>query len=411
MDWSPKQASFIAHSTAFLNLADGAVRSGKTHAALARLAEYCLKGPPGDLGVFGKTERTVRRNVVYPLQDLLPGATKHVQGSGELYIFGRRCHVIGANDARSEEKVRGLTLAGGYFNELTLYPKEVFDQAIARSLSIEGAKWFGDMNPDSPYHWAMTDYLSAGHPKTYLKRWRFRLPDNPVLPPENVEMLKALYGPGTLFYRRNIDGEWVMAEGAIYDQLDIRPGGAHVVREIPGRFERVVVGIDYGTSNPTVFLAAGKVGRVWTVFSEYRYDSSASEGKQRTDEQHSTAYRNWLAGLDVVPSSVEIDPSAASFKAQLRKDNVRKLRDADHAVLDGIRVVSTALTSGTLKIHESCEGLLREMSTYAWDAKAQERGEDKPLKTADHGPDALRYLAMRALGRPALTLVSRPAGL
>ena len=391
-------------------MCDGAVRSGKTHAALARLAEYCLTGPPGDLGVFGKTERTVRRNVVYPLQELLPGATKHVQGSGELYIFGRRCHVIGANDSRSEEKVRGLTLAGGYFNELTLYPKEVFDQAIARSLSIEGAKWFGDMNPDSPYHWAMTDYLLAGHPKTYLKRWRFKLTDNPVLPPANVEMLKALYGPGTLFYRRNIDGEWVMAEGAIFDMLDLTPGGAHVVRDLPERFERVVVGVDYGTSNPTVFLAAGKTGQVWTVFSEQRYATSEG-GRQRTDEEHSREFLRWLSTLGVTPSSIEIDPSAASFKAQLRKDNVRKLRDADHAVLDGIRVVSRALTSGELKIHESCEGLLSEMSTYSWDPKAQERGEDKPLKVRDHGPDALRYLCMRALGRPPLTLVSRPAGL
>jgi len=258
MQWSPKQASYLAHSEAFINIADGAIRSGKTHAALARFSEECIKGPAGDFAVFGKTERTVRRNVVYPLQALLPGAIKHVQGSGELYIFGRRCHVIGANDARAEEKVRGLTLAGAYMNEVTLYPKDVFDQTLARTLSIEGARIFADCNPDSPYHWLNTDYLEADHPKAYLKRWRFRLPDNPVLPPANVEMLKALYGPGTLFYRRNIDGEWVMAEGAVYDQLDIRPGGAHVVTERPERnaYERVVVGVDYGTSNPTVFLAA-----------------------------------------------------------------------------------------------------------------------------------------------------------
>ena len=51
------------------------------------------------------------------------------------------------------------------------------------------------------------------------------------------------------------------------------------------------------------------------------------------------------------------------------------------------------------------------MSTYAWDSKAQERGEDKPLKVNDHGPDALRYLAMRVLNRPALRVVQRPAGL
>jgi hypothetical protein len=33
------------------------------------------------------------------------------------------------------------------------------------------------------------------------------------------------------------------------------------------------------------------------------------------------------------------------------------------------------------------------MQTYAWDAKAAQRGEEKPLKIHDHGPDAFRYFA------------------
>ena len=31
------------------------------------------------------------------------------------------------------------------------------------------------------------------------------------------------------------------------------------------------------------------------------------------------------------------------------------------------------------------------MVSYQWDDKASERGEDVPLKTMSHGPDALRY--------------------
>jgi hypothetical protein len=33
------------------------------------------------------------------------------------------------------------------------------------------------------------------------------------------------------------------------------------------------------------------------------------------------------------------------------------------------------------------------MQTYAWDSKAAQRGEEKPLKIRDHGPDAFRYFA------------------
>jgi PBSX family phage terminase large subunit len=404
---SGKQRSFVAHSDAFITVADGAVRSGKTHAAMIRLAEMCARGPAGDFAIFGKTERTVKRNVVYPLVEGLPGgAVRYVQGSGELYVFGRRCWVVGANDVRAEEKVRGMTLAGAYANEATLYPHELFQQLIDRC-SVDGAQILADCNPDSPYHWLMKDYLAAGLPKTDLKRFRFRLDDNPVLSESYKERIKRLHTG--LWYRRMVEGEWVVAEGAVYDMLDTTPGGAHVVTELPERFERVVLGVDYGTANPTVFLAAGKSATTWTVFSEARYDGR--EGRQRTDAEHSRVFREWLEGLGYTPSSIEVDPSGASFKTQLRQDGVSRIRDADHAVLDGIRTVSSGLTEGTLKIHHSCEGLLSEMSTYSWDAKAQERGEDRPLKVADHGPDALRYLAMRALGRPALRVVGKPVGL
>jgi hypothetical protein len=33
------------------------------------------------------------------------------------------------------------------------------------------------------------------------------------------------------------------------------------------------------------------------------------------------------------------------------------------------------------------------MQTYAWDTKAAQRGEEKPLKIHDHGPDAFRYFS------------------
>lgn len=411
MLWSPKQASFLAHSDAFINIADGAVRSGKTHTAYAKLAEMALSGPPGEFVVVGKTERTAKRNVILPMMRLLPGAVRYIQGSGELYVFGRLCWVVGANDERAQDKVQGLTSAGAYCNELTLYPED-FWKALVDRHSVDGAQILGDCNPDSPFHWLHKDFLTAGKPKDFLKRWRFRLDDNPVLSVTYKRNLELAHPPGTLWHKRMVLGEWAVAEGAVYDMLDVAPGGAHVVSDLPDprEYERVVVGVDYGTANDTVFLAAGKIGRVWTVFSEERYVASTA-GRQRTDEQHSRAFRDWLERLGVVPRSVEVDPSAASFRVQLKSDGVRRLRNADHAVLDGIRVVSTGLTSGTLKIHESCEGLLAEMSTYSWDPKAQEKGEDKPLKEADHGPDALRYLCMRALGRPPLSLVQKPAGL
>jgi len=113
--------------------------------------------------------------------------------------------------------------------------------------------------------------------------------------------------------------------------------------------------------------------------------------------------RDWLAsGADGAyrvngkPAPVQlkrayVDPSAVSFSAQLRRDGWVKPREAENDVLDGIRYTATLLTSGRLCIHRSCAHLIRELTGYRWDAKAQERGEDSPVKADDHGVDALRY--------------------
>ncbi len=88
---------------------------------------------------------------------------------------------------------------------------------------------------------------------------------------------------------------------------------------------------------------------------------------------------------------VIVDPSAASFRAAWQRCYQRWPEAADNAVLDGIREVASLLATERLRIHESCTETLREMSAYSWDPKAQERGEDKPVKQDDHHTDATRY--------------------
>lgn len=413
MDWSPKQASFLAHNDAFINIAEGAIRSGKTHSAMAAFAEMCLTGPPGEFAVVGKTERTVKRNVILPLKRLLPGAVRYSQGSGELYVFDRLCWVLGANDERAQDKAHGLTLAGSYCNEIPLYPESFWKMFEGRH-SVDGAKILGDGNPEGPAHWLHKDYLTAGKSRDFLKRWRFKLYDNPTLFDENgepkryVKMLLEAYPDGTLWYKRLIQGLWVIAEGAIYQQWD---EDVHVVDEMPGIPEKVIIGIDYGTSNATVFLALGLVRGVWYVFDEY-YHSGRESGRQKTDGEYSRDLIDFIKRCGYTPQLIFIDPSAASFKAQLREDGVKRLRDADNSVVDGIRDVSTALTSNRLKVLRRCEKLREEFPGYVWDPKKQEKGEDYPLKEGveDHALDATRYPCRYIFGRPTLQVVGKPVG-
>jgi len=112
--------------------------------------------------------------------------------------------------------------------------------------------------------------------------------------------------------------------------------------------------------------------------------------------------REFLSGRR--PNAIIIDPSAASFIAQLRRDGIGPIRKADNDVLAGIRTVANLLSQCRLYIHRRAQNLLREIAGYIWDDQAQKRGEDKPLKQNDHALDALRYALHTMVGRgPAIS--------
>ena len=366
-----KQIRTAVDATARLNIWDGAVRSGKTVTSIYAWLEYIARfAPAGDLLMVGKTERTLQRNVLAVIEELLPKHIEVRRSLGEGRLFGRRVYCVGANDARAEGKIRGLTL----------WPEGFFTMLLSR-LSVGGARFFGTTNPDGPYHWLKTNYLEREG--LDLARFQFTLEDNPYLDSQFVAALKSEYVG--LWYRRYILGQWVAAEGAIYDMFDEE---LHVVDNLP-EMRRYWSAIDYGTVNPTVFLLFGLgVDNCLYVCDEWRWDSQSQGRRQKTDAQYSAAFRAWLT---VRTEWNFIDPSAASFLAQLYADRVPHLAPADNSVLDGIRRVGSLLGAGRLKIHRKCAGLIKEMSGYSWDPKAQGRGEDAPLKGADHGPDALRY--------------------
>lgn len=409
-----KQRQSVELADHRLNIWDGSVRSSKTISSLIAWLLYVRSGPAGNLAMVGKTERTLKRNVIDVLVEMLgPKRCRHVQGEGELHLLGRRIYLAGANDERAQEKIRGLTLAGAYVDEASVIPESFWAMLLTR-LSVEGARLFGTTNPDSPNHWLL-QYLKRastwidhdgnlhrlhGDDRLDLARFSFRLADNPTLSPAYVEALAREFTG--LWYQRFILGLWVLAEGAIYDTFDPRPGGPHVVDRLPP-MEEWWLGVDYGTANAfvTLLFGLGVDHRIY-VAREWRWDSR-KERRQLTDAEYSRRLRDWLDGLgwpdghsaDLV-DRVYVDPSAASFITQLWSDGWVGVRGANNDVADGIRSVSSLLVGDRLKIHRSCTGLIEEKTGYVWDPKASERGEDKPLKERDHGPDAERYGVMGA---------------
>lgn len=392
-------------------LLDGAVRSGKTFSSILAFLHWIYTAPTaGGLAIIGKTRATIQRNILEEVEKLDPHLiTNWTARSDTATIMGRRVYLVGANDAGAESKIRGWTLAGAYVDEATLIPEAFFIQLRGR-LSVPGAKMMATTNPDSPSHWLKTRFIdriptatrtaeaieAEGH--TPLTDWAFHhftMDDNPSLTNEYIEAVKREFTG--LWYRRFIQGEWVSAEGAVYDMWDpakhITPWGS-----LPPMVDCYAVGIDYGTQNPTaaLILAHGEDGHLYLT-DEWRLDSTNRGHGTWSDKQQSEAFLTWLRetphapGMDIMPRRIIVDPAAASFKVQLQQDGAWGITDADNDVLYGIRLMANGLASGWLHISDRCQSLIREIPGYSWDSKAQLKGHDKPIKTADHSLDAARY--------------------
>jgi PBSX family phage terminase large subunit len=384
-----KQKEFIRNSNAWINIAEGSVRSGKTVASVLRFLEFVARAGKrsGKIAVVGRTERTITRNILEPAGDFLGKRFRISQG--QVRLFGKRVDIIGANDERAVDKIAGATLWGAYADEISRLPKSFWDMLVSR-LSLSGAQMFGSTNPDSPFHHLKVDYLENRNIDIYSIH--FAIDDNPYLPPEYIQNLKHTYKG--LWYRRYIDGEWVAAHGAIFDMFDINK---HII-DITPKITKYFVGIDYGTVNPTVFILIGLgEDQRFYVLNEYRWDSQL-RGRQKTDDEYARDFIKWsrsFTGTDQMLNidSVWIDPSATSFALTLNQYGVPKIRQANNDVLEGLRDVSTLIGNDRLLFKRGAsEAGVKEMMSYMWDEKAQAKGEDKPLKQNDHFPDALRYV-------------------
>lgn len=379
---SKKQIRSYNESNARINIWQGSVRSGKSFSSILRFIKELRNGPAGLVMIVGATRESIQRNVLEELCSLM-GFPIPTPKSTQMVLFDRTIYFVGANDERAQKKIQGATLACAYVDEVSLIPSGFFKMLLSR-LSVPGAKLFGTTNPDSPFHWLKTEFLEKDN--LNMASWHFQLPDNPSLDENYINSLKAEYQG--LWYKRYIEGEWVLAEGTVYDFFK---EDEHVIDFAGKRAQYYIVGVDYGTANPCVFNLIGydpsQYPNMW-LEREYYYDSK-KHNRQKTDTEYCEDLISFIKGYNV--QAIYVDPSAASFKAEMYKQGVDQVFDADNDVINGIRFQSQLLSNGTYKICSGCKNAIREYSTYVWDVKASQKGEDKPAKEHDHSLDAQRY--------------------
>ncbi|WP_238726017.1 PBSX family phage terminase large subunit [Diplocloster modestus] len=397
-------------------IADGAIRSGKTVCMSLSFVMWAMEIFAGqNFGMCGKTIGSFRRNVLFWLKLMLKSRGYAIsdhradnllvvaKGGRENYFY-----IFGGKDERSQDLIQGITLAGVFFDEVALMPESFVNQATGRC-SVDGSKYWFNCNPDGPYHWFKLKWIdksvgylgkerarelqAKGEILKQILYLHFTMDDNLSLSEKIKARYRSMYTG--VFYKRYILGLWAMAEGIIYDMFSEEKH----VKPIMKFFQQLInanryVSIDYGTQNATAFLLWNKgVDGKWYCIREYYY-SGRDKGLQKTDAEYADDLEEWLDGTNV--KAVIVDPSAASFIAELRKRGYSVLK-AKNDVEDGIRLVGTLLNRAKIVFSSSCVNTIMEFASYIWDEKAAERGEDAPIKQHDHAMDAVRYFCYTIL--------------
>ncbi|MBR2800342.1 MAG: PBSX family phage terminase large subunit [Oscillospiraceae bacterium] len=385
-------------------IADGSIRSGKTVSmATSFLLWSMTKFDSQNFALCGKTIGSLRRNVIRDFKRIAAGRGYTVMENrgDKLITISRGARVnyywlFGGRDESSQDLIQGITLAGVLFDEAALMPESFVNQATGRC-SVDGSKYWFNCNPEGRLHWFKLNWINKFRDK-HLLYLHFTMDDNLSLSERVKERYRSMYTG--VFFQRYIQGLWVAAEGVIYDCWDEAANSFDISKGSPweGRPHRRYVAVDYGTTNPTVFLDIYYDGNVSWIAREM-YQDSRKDQRQYTPAQHADLMDQFLDG-DHSPTII-IDPSAEAFRLELRNRGYR-VTAADNEVLEGIRMTATLIAQRRIRAEKSCVNFRSEIQSYVWDQKAAEQGEERPVKERDHAADALRYYVKTTFNRATM---------
>jgi PBSX family phage terminase large subunit len=368
---------------------EGAVRSGKT--VLNNVLFYSqVRAHTGEglhYIITGHTLGSVKRNVLDPIATMF-GVPTQTDSAGTFALWGNRIHCFGADKQDSFKAVTGMTAHGWYGNEITLQHENTLQECFSR-LSGDDARVFWDTNPDYPEHPVKLEYIDKSGDKLSngrlrVQAWHFELGDNPYLPADYIENLAAST-PRGMWYDRRIKGLWVAAEGLVYELFDRE---VHVVKPfVPPKDWVRVRSIDFGFTNPFVclFAAVDYDGRLYVYDEHYRPGVLI---KEHAAEIHKRGEARWTIADHDAQERAELSSCGIGTTPANKDVSLGIQRVAERLVVlpDGYP---------RLFIGANCVNLLKEMGTYVWETRKDDKPiKEEPKKANDHAMDALRYMVM-----------------
>jgi len=403
-------------------IVDGAVRSGKTIiGSISFILWSMFNFNNKTFGIAGKSIEALRRNLWTPLQqwfielnikvlkipDTLNGyILKYSYYSDTEWFYDNiKCkkipklvekenyyYLFGGKDEGSQAFLQGITLNGFLLDEVILMPESFVNQAVARCSEEDSKIWFF-CNPGSPYHWFKVKWIDKIKQRNGL-RLQFKMQDNPSLSERVLNKYRNTWDG--VFKKRFVDGEWVVAEGAIYTKF-INNISDYLItqKEIDElvenkRFNQILIGIDWGhNGSANGAVAVGVIGAYHKLIV---LDEWYSQEKLDDDECHK---KNIKFISDVISKygfcTVYTDNAELMLHRGLKnRINRKKIKAVvrpciKYKIIDRIVLENSLFAQCRILINKICTKLIEAFRDAIWDDKEKEKKGAKDVRLDDGG--------------------------
>ena len=378
--------------TCTMNVAEGAVRSGKTVDNIFVFA-HLLETTPDRLhlatGATGGTAKVTLGDCGgFGLEAIFRGRSRwhSYKGCDAMTVStptGEKTVLfIGGKNADAYKHIRGLSIGMWLATEINLHHPTFIREAFSRQLAASERRIFWDLNPDTPTAPIYRDYLDRYAAMTtsgqlsphFFNHERFTIFDNAAISPERLSEIIAQYEPGSLWYRRDIEGQRCAAEGMIYTRYADSPDAFSVSREQVPPLSFASVGVDFGgTRSKTTFVCVGFTPGYTQMYVLGEAVLGGKVSDDITSEDVSAAAEDFLIRMHGIYPTVPIRYLFCDSEAQYLIHGLhRAMRASSHPY---IRAVSLQ-NARKLPI---AERIACEVSLFASDRIRLVRGETEQL--------------------------------
>lgn len=257
VDW------FLSSLTSWFNISEGGKRAGKNILSVQSFCAQLEEHPDRIHLIAGVSIAAAKLNVIdcdgFGVMNYFEGRCREGIYKNRDCLFvntkaGEKVLLIsGGAKANDFKFIKGNTYGMAMITEVNecheTFVREVFD----RTLTSKNRKIFHDLNPKPPKNWYYTDVLAFHETQQKIKPdygynyGHFTIADNLSIPDNVLKSIIATYDKESLWFKRDIKGNRLVAQGLIYPKY-VNSQEAYIIDELPKNLGPgfITLGIDFG---------------------------------------------------------------------------------------------------------------------------------------------------------------------